>query len=90
MDQIPNRDERFREAIRLGREAESSRDFLLNLLALRRENLLRELEDGEYDPNMAIAIQGARKELHFIERLIESAIYSGKQAAKEMCDELTS
>lgn len=82
MDQ--SREERLREAIRLGREAECSRECLLRLLALRRSSLVHELEDGELTTDTTMTVVGGLKEIHFLERLIETVVYSGKLAEEEL------
>lgn len=45
---------------------------------------MHELEDGELTADTTMTVVGGLKEIHFLERLIETIVYSGKLAEEEL------
>ena len=84
---LPDREERRREALRLGAQAEASKDFLQHLLALRRETLVHEVETDENDADAMLVVSGRFKELNHLLKLVDSMIYSKKLLLEESEDE---
>ena len=83
----PDRMGKLQEAIRLGRQAASCKDFLQSLLASRRQSLLDELESDGMTSEEVVRVQGRIQELHMLERLLESIAHTAKLAEEEIRDE---